>query len=226
MARADGRLARVATGSSPDAKALLDTSAQLLGQPVDLVAADIPLAKGPVTCRRASDNAVSKAYGARQCGTHTPTAARPGKISEGLRNGFARAGYQLRTRSITLPGLIEVYPHPALVEFAGAPRRLPYKASKVRKYWPSATTAERRNQLLGQWANIVKLLEARIQGVKEGLPTISLDSRASDLKSYEDMIDAVVCAAVAICALEGCASPFGDEDSAIWIPTPRSAQQL
>jgi predicted RNase H-like nuclease len=220
IARADGRHNCVATGSWPDAKALLDSSARHLGHPVDLVAADIPLANGPITCRRTSDNAVSKAYGARLCGTHTPSAQRPGKISDDLKSGFARAGYRLQTNSISLPGLIEVYPHPALVEFARAPERIPYKASNIRKYWPTATATERRNRLLEEWAQIVELLEARIHGVKDALPTISLNSPASDLKSYEDMIDAVVCAAVAICAIEGSASPFGDTDSAIWIPTP------
>jgi predicted RNase H-like nuclease len=221
MARANGRSAGTAIGSRPDPKALLDSSERLCGHPVDLVAADIPLAMSPISCRRSSDNAVSRAYGNRHCGTHTPSATRPGQISEDLRGEFAQAGYPLRTISIALPGLIEVYPHPALVEFADARRRLPYKVANVRKYWPNATGPERRTLLLAEWANIVELLEARIQGVKDALPAISLDSGASYLKSYEDMIDAVVCAAVAVCALEGSASPFGDADSAIWVPNPR-----
>ena len=41
------------------------------------------------------------------------------------------------TRAIEPPGLIEVYPHPALLELSGAPTRLTYKAAKVRSYWPS-----------------------------------------------------------------------------------------
>ena len=41
------------------------------------------------------------------------------------------------------PGVIEVYPHPALVELAGASERLPYIASKVWSCWPSATQLER-----------------------------------------------------------------------------------
>ena len=41
-----------------------------------------------------------------------------------------------------------------------------------------------------------------------------------ELKAYEDALDAIVCAWIAICALEARAVPFGDETSAIWIPLP------
>jgi predicted RNase H-like nuclease len=44
--------------------------------------------------------------------------------------GFELAGYSLRTDTIARLGVIEVYPHPALVELAGAAERLPYKALK------------------------------------------------------------------------------------------------
>ena len=84
-----------------------------------------------------SDDAVSRAYGARKCGTHTPSAVRSGRISDDLCETFERAGYPLRRDRIATPGLIEVYSHPALVELSGAPERLPYKAAKVWKYWPS-----------------------------------------------------------------------------------------
>jgi predicted RNase H-like nuclease len=38
--------------------------------------------------------------------------------------------------------LIEVYPHPALVELCDEPQRLPYKVGKLRSYWPDASQAE------------------------------------------------------------------------------------
>ena len=101
-------------GSRPDASELLASSLTLAGWPVDLVAVDMPLAHEPITARRAADNAVSRAYGARKCGTHTPSALRPGLISDQLKAEFERAGYPLQTTSISPPGLIEVYPHPAL----------------------------------------------------------------------------------------------------------------
>jgi len=222
-ARGEGRSAKgcVPTGSRADVVALLDSSSKLLGHSVDLVAVDIPLARVPIVGRRTSDNAVSRAYGARKCGTHTPSAQRPGAISDELRIGFAQAGYALQTSSVSTPGLIEVYPHPALVELTNAFERLPYKVSRARQYWPKSTSEDRRARLVQEWRRIVRLLESRIEGVESALPPLSSDMRISELKSYEDMIDAVVCASVAICALEGCATPFGDQESAIWIPNPK-----
>ncbi len=40
------------------------------------------------------------------------------------------------------------------------------------------------------------------------------------LKAYEDRLDAVICAAVAIACLNGAATVFGDDDAAIWVPVP------
>ncbi len=209
------------SGTRPNASALLASASKLCGLPVDLVAIDMPQSHGPVIGRRVSDNAVSRAFGARKCGTHSPSAARPGPISDELRDGFGRAGYPLQTESISPPGLIEVYPHPALVELASAPERLRYKVSRTRRYWPASVPSERRTLLLQEWARIIALLDEKITGVEKALPPPMPDARIVELKEYEDMLDAIVCAWVAICALEGLAKPFGDHESAIWIPNGR-----
>jgi predicted RNase H-like nuclease len=209
------------SGSRPDALALLSSASALVGHPVDLVAIDMPLARTPIVGRRFADNAVSKAYGGRKCGTHTPSALRPGRISDDLREGFEGAGYQLSTDTIAPLGLIEVYPHPALVELAGASKRLPYKVAKVAKYWPSATPEKRRDNLYLQWSEIVARLEQEISGVKAALPNLGLKASGRTVKAYEDALDAIICAWVAICALEDRAMPYGDKHSAIWIPRHR-----
>ena len=225
LARADQSLARQArpSGSKPDPEALLQAAAKLAGRTVDLVAVDMPLALSPIIARRASDNAVSKEYGARHASTHTPSATRPGLISDELAGGFARAGYPLQTERIEAPGLIEVYPHPALIELADAPRRLPYKLSKIRNYWPDLSVFDRRARLFEQWAEIIQLLDRQITGVAKALPPPDAAASGVTLKAYEDCLDAVVCAWVGACALEGQAQPFGDNVSAIWIPTSRLA---
>ena len=112
------------------------------------------------------------------------------------------------------PGLIEVYPHPALVELANAPERLCYKVSKTGKYWPALDAIKRRERLFKVWAGILELLDKQIAGVLERLPDLSLapGTRVADLKKVEDMLDAIVCAWVAIRALEGHATPFGDRE--------------
>ena len=220
QALAEGRQSTdcASTGSAPDAISLLHCARVLCGRPINLAAVDMPLAHSPIIARRASDNAVSRVYGARKCGTHSPNAIRPGRISDDLRRRFEEAGYPPCTEAIQSPGLIEVYPHPALVELASAAERLRYKAAKGRSYWPSLNPDERRKKIFATWAQIVLLLNAQLAGVSAALPPPHCTDRGRILKAYEDKLDAVVCAWIAISALERRAVPYGDQDSAIWIP--------
>ncbi|WP_439630800.1 hypothetical protein [Shinella sp.] len=96
------------SGSVADASSLLAAAAKIAGASVDLVSVDMPLSRETITARRVSDNRVSAAYGARHCSTHTPSAVRPGKISDDLRSGFERCGYGLLTKEVGMPGLLEV----------------------------------------------------------------------------------------------------------------------
>ena len=229
QARADTDLVREARplGAPPDARALLAAASLLCeGRPVDLIAIDMPLAQEDIIRRRFCDNEVSRIYGARKCGTHSPTPARPGTISDELRKGFDLAGYPLLTRGISSRGLIEVYPHPALVELTGASERLPYKTPKTCTYWPSATPTERRARLYQQWNEIINLLEDEIANVRSVLPIPDITATKAEAKACEDALDAIICAWIAVCALEGRARPLGDENSAIWIPYPRPAPRL
>jgi len=209
-------------GSIADAAAPLAAAEKLAGNPVDLVAVDMPLSMEPITGRRVSDNLVSSAYGARHAGTHTPSVTRPGRISDDLRITFEQAGYPLATTELRGRALLEVYPHPALIELAAAERRLPYKASKISKYWPDDLPLTRRQRLLETWAVIVTMLDGRIAGVAHVLPLPPPDARGHELKAFEDMMDAVVCAWVGACVLDGTGVAFGDMNSAIWIPAPGS----
>jgi predicted RNase H-like nuclease len=212
------------SGSEPHVLELLGSATALCGSPPDLVAIDMPLSRKPISCRRASDDAVSRAYGSRHCSTHTPSTTRPGRISDDLTQTFGTAGYPLLTSVPPRPpGLVEVYPHPALVEFTRAPMRLKYKAGKARAYWPGHTPTERRGFLFQQWKIVMAVLDARLPGVLDALPAPRSDAIGFELKAYEDMLDAVVCACVAICVLEGEALPYGDDSSAIWIPQPPNA---
>jgi predicted RNase H-like nuclease len=81
--------------------------------------------------------------------------------------------------------LIEVYPHPALVELAASSERLPYKVSRARSYWPHATPRDRRNNLLREWLRIVDLLEGKIAGVREGFCVTSVAGPHGCAQLYE-----------------------------------------
>lgn len=212
-------LERTAASHIADPSLLVRRAEALTGARPTIVAVDMPLSRTPIERRRVSDDLVSSAYGARHAGTHTPSALRPGAISDRLRAGFEAAGYPLRTSAPVTDGLIEVYPHPALIELLRAVRRLPYKEGKMRKYWPELGPADRRARLVAQWSDIVAALEDEIDGVVTALPLPDLVAPRHQLKAFEDMLDAVVSAWVGICVLEGRAVSFGDGDSAIWIPT-------
>lgn len=203
----------------PTARTLLERTETLAGAPADLVAVDMPLSLDPITRRRAADDQVSAAYGARKAGTHSPGPQRPGAVADRMRADFAAAGYALRT--LTTQGrLAEVYPHPALIELLGAAERLPYKVSRAGKYWPGAAPAERRARLLDVWRGIVAGLDLHLPGTMAMLPLPLPEARTADLKRFEDRLDAVICAVAGIAVLEGKARAFGDDRAAIWVPRP------
>jgi predicted RNase H-like nuclease len=197
---------------------IVQATRSLCGFAPTLIAVDMPLSRSRIVGRRASDDAVSRAYGARHCSTHTPSLVRPGQISDNLTADFAELGFGLATNLVTKPALIEVYPHPALVELARAERRLPYKVAKVRSYWPEFSPVDRRKALVELWRDIIGLLDKRIEGVAQALPLPEQGATGRNLKAFEDTLDAVICAWVGACVIEGKAEPYGDGDSAIWIP--------
>jgi predicted RNase H-like nuclease len=207
-------------GCAPDIIALITAVERRLGVRPDLIAMDMPLAKGPIIGRREADNAVSRAYGARHCGTHSPSAERPGPISDQLRAAAEQAGYRLLIDQVVLPGLAEVYPHPALVELLRADKRLPYKVSRAASYWPELTGVARWSALRGQWAHIVAALDGVVSGCCQLLPIPPEETRAMDRKAFEDMLDAVICGWIGACMIDGKARGYGAGDAAIWVPTP------
>ena len=122
-------------GSKPDAAALLEAAHKICGRSVDLVAVDMPMSRRPITGRRSCYNKISEGYGGRGAGTHSASAERPGTISDDLRVEFEDHGYGLCT-SLPARGLIEVFPHPALIESLMADYRLEYKVGKASNYSP------------------------------------------------------------------------------------------
>ncbi len=205
-------------GEKPDAARLLAAAKKLAGRAVEIVAVDMPLAMALIEHRRCSDTEVSRAFGAKRCATHSPNKDRPGHISLDVCHGLAKLGYPLATTTLSSPTLIEVYPHPALVVWTNADERLPYKAGKAASYWPGADPEQRRAKLGEVWRKIVAALEMRVAGVGANLPLPAPEVRGWRLEAFEDSLDAVICAAVAADALEGRATPYGDDKSAIWVP--------
>lgn len=183
-----------------------------------VIAIDMPMARSPIVARRVSDDKVSLKYGGRKCGTHSPSSQRPGVLATEIRISLQTQGYALRTRAPSLSEdrhLLEVYPHPAILHLLQCPERLPYKVGKTNTYWPGQSL-ERRLRLVAQALYLI------VEGLRKAGIDVKLEppngSTLAGLKEYEDKVDALVCAWTAVQFLRGRAVPFGDDESAIWIP--------
>jgi predicted RNase H-like nuclease len=139
------------------------------------------------------------------------------RISEAL----STAGYELATTDTRSPGrrqFLEVYPHPALLSLLQRPKRVPYKVSKSKKYWCAESVAGRIRNLLVEFAAIRDALGEVFDGLMLELPEPGTVRSLSQLKRYEDALDALVCAWVGVEYFAGCTVPLGDDDADIWSP--------
>jgi len=213
-------------GAAPDVRLILAAASRLLGgHSVGVVTIDMPVSRIPITRRREADNRISAEFGAAGCGTHSPTSARPGVLGADLTGAFSGAGYEVATaddKAGTLARLVEVYPHPALLRLLNEVYRLPCKASKSRKYWPTAGIRERIDKLLKVYRQILTALNAEIEGINLPLPGASSCASLSSLKRFEDALDALVCAWVGCQYVDCRVTPFGDAAAAIWVPDTRT----
>lgn len=215
------------SGGAPDVESLLEAAQRLLGgAPVDLVTIDMPVAVGAITGRRAADNAVSRAFGARGCSTHSPTATRPGDVGRELTEQFGRRGFRVATSTSTsgeTPALCEVYPHPALLALLEEDYRVEYKVSRATRYWrdEQKSPLEQRHLIVDQWRRIYDQLAQTISAIDLPLPSSPLLATSSKaaLKRYEDALDALICGWVGIQYLNGRCTAYGDATAAIWIPS-------
>lgn len=207
-------------GCAPFVDALLSTARQLAQVDLAVVAIDMPLSTRPFATRRPADDAISKRFGGRGCAAHSPGAARPGELGATLMASLRSAGFPLATtRTVAVsPRTVEVYPHPALLALLGREYRVPYKVSKSKKYWPSASVAERVIKLLHEHQAILDALEGLVGRIPFTLPAAGTVRSLSQLKRYEDALDALVCAWVGVEFLRGGCIPFGDENGAVWVP--------
>lgn len=215
------------TGGSVEAGELLSAARALGADSVEVVAIDMPLSLLPITGRRPADTAVSRAFSARGAPADTPSAERPGPLSDSLRADFAAHNYPLATKipaaspqlaGLTSPVLIEVYPHVSLLDLTNADYRLRYKVKKSLKYWPDADFDERIGLLLAELAFILECLRQHLRGIELELPVAAEVPTFEALKRYEDAIDSLVCAWSALCYWRGEADAYGDETGAIWVP--------
>jgi predicted RNase H-like nuclease len=217
-------------GEGKGADFALRCAERALGRLPDLVAVDMPLSRKRIEGRRKSDEAISRRFGAAKCATHSPSKNRPGDVSTKLRMACEARGYVLVTSPpvSAARSIAEVYPHPALLRLMKANERLCYKVGKTTTYWREEKSPERRLSLLKETLrSIAGALDAVIAGTGQELDRqFDLESAKafSALKPLEDTIDAIISAWVGTTILENAAEPFGDDESAIWVPKETSAK--
>jgi len=209
-------------GSAPEPEKLIEATRAIAGiDDVSLVTIDMPVSTEFFDSRRAADNAVSKAYGAKHCSVHSPTPKRPGPLAAQIRDGFNQAGFSVATTTTSRrePNhLVEVYPHPAIVNMMDLTERLKYKVSRSRQFWPDASIDDRKSNLVTQFRRLLDTLKNEISGIDLEIPDADNFETLTQFKAYEDALDALVCAWVGIKYLDGSAVPYGDSTAAIWIP--------
>ena len=69
-----------------------------------------------------SDDVVSREFGARHCGAHSPTKEKPGPQGAAFSEAFAALGYAVGTTATAVqsyPRLLEVYPHKEVQDLLG-----------------------------------------------------------------------------------------------------------
>jgi predicted RNase H-like nuclease len=151
-----------------------------------------------------------------QASPYTPKPDFPGEYGKHVSDAFNQAGYCLATSAHAATGaLIEVFPLAALAHLLG--ERPTYKSARTSKYWREVVDRrERMKRLLAMWGRLGNALGEEIGDLGFALPTNA--ATFSSLKPFEDMLDAVICAWVGACYVQGRAEAYGDDDAAVWVP--------
>ncbi len=204
--------------------------AQAGGDPC-LVAVDAPLrVPNPSGQRRAEAelNRVFRAYAAGAHPANRRLLAKNGQVrGEALVQALSRYGFREQAsieQGSLARQITEVFPHSAMVSLFGLSRSLPYKA-RPRRAWLQREQAWRLYQ---QHLHALASAEPSLQG-HEPLLQVEVGSlRGRQLKNYEDQVDALLCAYIALYGFrwgsQRCHS-FGNlQEGHIFTPLPPSWQ--
>lgn len=100
--------------------------------------------------------------------------------------------------------------------------RLPYKVDKKNSYkeWKALIPEERTKKVIGNLNKIINKLRESILNVEDFLPLLDEEKeyRLWQLKAYEDMIDATICALTGVNYIVGNIKGYGEKDGTIWVP--------
>jgi predicted RNase H-like nuclease len=212
-----------------DDAAIVEYIARHAGGGPAIVAVDAPLWVPNETGRRAGEAAIGRAFGRYQAGAHPANRQRlafDGVVrGEALVASLAGLGFTHAPEvaaGVAVRQVVEVYPHPAMVALFGLARTLKYKAK------PNRGVEER----LSEWRRYQAYLDGlaladpplRDQAALTAQDVAALRGRR--LKDYEDQVDALMCAYIALYAFRWGAARcrvFGTQaEGYIFTPVPSS----
>lgn len=159
-----------------------------------VVAIDAPLLVPNKSGRRPCEAQVAKAYAGRKAGPHPSNRTLHADAEGTIRGERLAAALAVHGFGDPWAGshrtLLEVYPHPTLIEVFDLPERLLYKAK------PGLGVAGRRNGLRRLSALLAELRDAE-PPLDAPRVRVSDATKGAALKAIEDRLDARVCAWVA-----------------------------
>lgn len=208
---------------------IVDYIQQHVGQRSAIVAIDAPLRVPNETGQRRAETEINRAFQRYEAGAHP--ANRQRLTFNGVIRGEALVGALEQQGFVHKPTIeagshvrqmIEVFPHPAMIALFNLDRTLKYKAR------PKRTHAER----LAEWQRyqqnlrVLTTADPSLAGHEQLLQQTVADLRGQHLKAYEDQIDALFCAYIALYAFRWghtrCQT-FGTlEGGYIFTPVPRT----
>lgn len=174
--------------------------AQARGDPC-LVAVDAPLRVPNLTGQRRAEAELNRVFRAYAAGAHPANRrllAKDGQVrGEALVQALSRYGFREQAsieQGSLARQITEVFPHSAMVSLFGLSRSLPYKA-RPRRTWLQREQAWRLYQ---QHLRALASADPSLQG-HEPLLQVEVGSlRGRQLKNYEDQVDALMCAYIAL----------------------------
>ncbi|MGD9840161.1 MAG: DUF429 domain-containing protein [Candidatus Bipolaricaulis sp.] len=178
---------------------VLSFIAQGVGEESALVAIDAPLVVPNEGGMRPCDRTLSQRYRQSEAGAYPANRARlgpevRGEILVARLGGLGFAHAPAVRRQAATRQVVEVYPHPGMVELFGLEKTLKYKARRDR---PSAVRWEELERLKGLLASLARgepAMEA--DRLLAGITVRGL--RGRELKRVEDLFDALFCAHIAL----------------------------
>lgn len=203
-----------AVKSLQELRSVIESEDRLFG-----VAIDAPLIINNRSGQRECETLLSKEYGARGASCHTSNLTLyPNSASGELSRYLKEHGFKHLQNIVKGKFQIECYPHPAIIEMFGLPKRLAYKKGKVSDKKQGQIQLSKYIKALEKSKVISLTISGDYHRYLEEEHILSLTG--AKLKENEDVLDSIVC--IYICALFATSSAhttYGSiEDGYIYVP--------